>query len=56
MKHKSVPRGLSIGVFLFVLVTIALAAGDKYTVKVPGGLAFAELGIRSVSGDLHQPE
>ena len=28
--------------FLSVLVAFALAAEDKYTVKVPGGLAFAE--------------
>src|SRR5215831_13112550 len=30
------------GVFLSVLVGFALAALDKYTVKVPGGLAFSE--------------
>jgi hypothetical protein len=28
--------------FLSVLVTVALAVQDKYTVKVPGGLAFSE--------------
>jgi len=29
-------------VFLSVLVSLVLAAQDKYTVKVPGGLAFSE--------------
>ncbi|MEO8596062.1 MAG: cytochrome P460 family protein [Candidatus Solibacter sp.] len=30
------------GVVFTFLVALALAAGDKYTVKVPGGLAFSE--------------
>jgi hypothetical protein len=33
---------LIIGVFLSVVVGLCLAAQDKYTVKVPGGLAFSE--------------
>ena len=32
------------GVFLSVIAGLALAAEDKYTVKVPGGLAFSEFG------------
>ena len=31
-----------VGVFLSVLVGLLLAGQDKYTVKVPGGLAFSE--------------
>jgi len=31
-----------VGVFLSVLVALAMAAQDKYTLKVPGGLAFSE--------------
>jgi len=33
---------LSVGVALLVLAALALAVQDKYTVKVPGGLAFSE--------------
>src|SRR5690242_20479627 len=33
---------LIIAVFLAVLVGLVLAAQDKYSVKVPGGLAFSE--------------
>ncbi|MEO8130786.1 MAG: cytochrome P460 family protein [Bryobacteraceae bacterium] len=36
MRHKF------LGVALSVLAALALAAGDKYSVKVPGGLAFSE--------------
>src|SRR5262249_12251015 len=42
MKHKSLRVRLFVGVFLSVLMALALTAEDKYTVKVPGGLAFAE--------------
>ena len=42
MKRKSLRVSLFLGVFLSVLVALALAAEDKYTVKVPGGLAFSE--------------
>ena len=42
MKRKSIQATLFVAVFLFVLVALALAAQDKYTVKVPGGLAFSE--------------
>jgi hypothetical protein len=38
MKRKT---GL-VGVFLFVLAVLATAAQDKYSVRVPGGLAFSE--------------
>jgi len=31
-------------VILSVLVALAFAAQDKYSVKVPGGLAFSEFG------------
>src|SRR6266403_1996827 len=42
MKRKSIRVSVFVGVFLSVLVALALAAPDKYTVKVPGGLAFSE--------------
>src|SRR6266404_741148 len=42
MKRKSLQVSLFLGVLLSVLVALALAAEDKYTVKVPGGLAFSE--------------
>jgi hypothetical protein len=37
-------KGLRVSVLLAVVlpVVVALAAGDKYTAKVPGGLAFSE--------------
>jgi len=39
---KTIQVTLFVGLFLSVLVALALAAQDKYTVKVPGGLAFSE--------------
>lgn len=42
MKRRSVRVSLFFGVCLFALVVFALAAEDKYQVKVPGGLAFSE--------------
>src|SRR5215468_9709921 len=42
MKRKNFRKGLFFGVFLSALVALALSAQDKYTVKVPGGLAFSE--------------
>jgi len=42
MKRKSIRITVFVGVFLSVLMALALAAQDKYTVKVPGGLAFSE--------------
>jgi hypothetical protein len=42
MKGKTTRLTLAVGVFLSVLVALALAAQDKYTVKVPNGLAFSE--------------
>jgi len=42
MKNKRVPTNLIALAFLTVSVALALAAQDKYTVSVPGGLAFAE--------------
>jgi hypothetical protein len=42
MKRKTLRISLFIGVFLSVLVALALPAGDKYSVKVPGGLSFSE--------------
>jgi hypothetical protein len=42
MKHKSSRTGVLVGVSLFILASLAVAAQDKYTVKVPGGLAFSE--------------
>jgi hypothetical protein len=42
MKTKRVTISLIALAFLTVSVVLALAAQDKYTVKVPGGLGFAE--------------
>ena len=42
MKEKSISVTVVVGVFLSVIAALALAAQDKYTVKVPGGLAFDE--------------
>jgi len=42
MKGKTIRATLFVGVFLSVLVALALAAQDRYTLKVPGGLAFSE--------------
>jgi hypothetical protein len=40
--HVSVPGVVILAVLLAVLAGVAIAAQDKYTVKVPGGLAFSE--------------
>src|ERR1700741_680727 len=42
MRPKGIRATVLAGVFLSVLGALALAAEDKYTVKVPGGLAFSE--------------
>ena len=45
MGSKSIGVVVSVGVFLSVLVALAMAADsghDKYTLKVPNGLAFSE--------------
>ena len=42
MKRKSIGVIVFVEVFLTVLVALAMAAQDKYTVKVPNGLAFSE--------------
>jgi len=42
MQRKVTRAMVSVGAFLSVLLALALAAQDKYTVKVPGGLAFSE--------------
>jgi hypothetical protein len=42
MKRKSLRVSVFLVLFLSVLVALALAAADKYTVKVPDGLAFSE--------------
>src|ERR1700692_4821159 len=42
MKGNTIRVTLFVGVFLSVLVTLALAAQDRYTLKVPNGLAFSE--------------
>ena len=42
MKRKSIGIIVFVGAFLCVLVAVAMAAQDKYTVRVPGGLAFSE--------------
>src|ERR1700692_2861528 len=42
MKRKSIGVIVFVGVFLSILVALAMAAQDKYTVKVPNGLSFSE--------------
>jgi hypothetical protein len=42
MKRKTIRVTLFVGMFLSVLVALALAAQDRYTLKVPNGLAFSE--------------
>jgi hypothetical protein len=42
MKRTRLRVGLFLAAGLSVFVALALAAGEKYTVKVPGGLAFSE--------------
>src|ERR1700741_354388 len=42
MRPKGIRATVLAGVFLSVLGALALAAQDRYTVKVPGGLAFSE--------------
>jgi hypothetical protein len=42
MKIKTIRMTLLVGVFLSVLVALAMAAQDRYTLKVPNGLAFSE--------------
>ena len=42
MKRKGVRIALFAAVFVSVLAALALAAQDKYTLKVPNGLSFSE--------------
>src|SRR4051795_5101344 len=42
MNGKILRVGVSFAAFLCVLLASAFASGDKYTVKVPDGLAFSE--------------
>ena len=42
MKRKSIGVIAFVGAFLCVLVALAMAAQDKYTVRVPNGLSFSE--------------
>jgi hypothetical protein len=42
MRRRSIRIIVVAGVFLSVLVALAMATQDKYIVKVPGGLAFSE--------------
>jgi hypothetical protein len=42
MKRKNIAVIVFVGIFLCVLVTLTMAAQDKYTVKVPNGLSFSE--------------
>ena len=44
MKRRSIGVVVFVGVFLSVLAALAMAAQDKYAVKVPNGLAFSEFG------------
>jgi hypothetical protein len=42
MKRKGIQVTLSVAVFFSVLIALATAAQDKYTVKVTNGLSFSE--------------
>jgi len=42
MKRKGIRVTLFVGIFLSVLVALVFAAQDKYTLRVPNGLAFAD--------------
>src|SRR5579862_7368766 len=42
MKRKSIKVIVSVGVLLSVLLALAIAAQDKYTLRVPNGLKFSE--------------
>jgi hypothetical protein len=42
MKRKSIGVTILVGLFFSVLVAMAMAAQDKYTLKVPNGLSFSE--------------
>jgi hypothetical protein len=42
MKRTNIPPTVAVVALLAALTGIALAAQDRYTVRVPGGLAFAE--------------
>ena len=42
MKLRSTRTAVFVGLLLCVVAALTLAAQDKYTVKVPGGLAFSE--------------
>ena len=42
MKRKRIRVIVFAGVFLSVLVALAIAAQDKYTLRVPNGLAFSD--------------
>ena len=42
MKHKSIRVIVFVGVSLSVLMALALAAQDKFTLKAPNGIAFSE--------------
>jgi hypothetical protein len=42
MKHKGVRIIVFVGVFFSVLVALVIAAQDKYTLRVPNGLAFSD--------------
>ena len=54
MQRKSI--GVVVVVFLSVLVAVAMAAQDKYTVKVPNGLAFSEFrGLSAILSDRSKP-
>jgi hypothetical protein len=42
MKRKGIKVIALVGVFLSVLAAVVIAAQDKYTVRVPNGLAFSD--------------
>ena len=42
MKRKGIGVTVFVGIFLSVLVALVFAAQDKYTLRVPNGLAFSD--------------
>ena len=56
MKKTQITAIAVIAVVLTVLSGMVLAQQDKYTLKVPGGLAFSEFRGYKAAGCFHQSE
>ncbi|MFZ1906410.1 MAG: hypothetical protein WAU56_13580 [Steroidobacteraceae bacterium] len=49
MKGKRIPKVVLAAASLAVLGGVALAAQDRYTLRIPNGLAFSELTLGRMS-------